>query len=448
MIRQGPHASNPAPHPSSGGAHGAVRDWVDALVTVLAVLAAMAVVAALGLWAAGAADLPGGAFPRVVAAVVVIAAGGSVGVSGRAGGLAGTDAELTVMPLSVTLTGALVAGWSFLRPLRHHAVTRTGELLARVGRTAVLWLAALAALTALARHTFTIVPPDSPIDIIGGLLDATPTVGFQADLGPTLAFGLLWLLGVLAMALLVSRRAPLPARLLRYQAPVRPAAFAMLFLLLAYVVIGLVVGLIVAATRGHAAQTFAVILLGLPNVVWLALGLGIGASWEGRVEGPFGLPMPHVLDAALRGSENTTLDVAALAEHDGRAWLLIPVAAVLLLAAAFVMAVRSPAGTRLWQYAVHLGVAFALTMLVVVPLTRVVARLGLSILGIVEIKDLGGQVALHPNLWTAVGLALLWGLVIGPLGGLLAARVHRRGEIPPAPGAPVRSKENERPGQL
>lgn len=430
MIRQGPHASNPAAKSPSGGAHSAVRDWADALVTVLAALVAMAVVAALGLWAAGAADLPDGAFPHVVAAVVVIAAGGSVDVSGQAGGLAGTDAELTVMPLSVTLTGALVAGYLFLRPLRHRAVTGTGELLGRVARTAVLWLAALAALTALARQTFTIVPPDSPIDIIGGLLDITPTVGFRADVGLTLLFGLIWLLGVLVMALLVSRRAPLPARLLRYQEPVRPAAFAMLLLLLAYVAVGLVIGLIVAATRGHAAETFAVILLGLPNVAWLALGLGIGASWEGKVEGPFGLPMPHVLDAALRGPETTTLNVAALAEHDGRAWWLIPVAAVMLLAAAFAMAVRSPAGTRLWQYAVHLGIAFALTMLVVTPLTRVVARLGLSILGILEIDDLGGQVALHPHVWTAAGLALLWGLVVGPLGALPASRVRRRGEVP------------------
>ncbi|WP_425575653.1 streptophobe family protein [Streptomyces gobitricini] len=435
-MRKGPPAPHPAPRSSAGGVHSAVRDWGDALVTVLAALCAMGVVAALGLWAAGAADLPGGAFPRVVAAVVLIAAGGSVDVSGQAGGLAGTDAELTLMPLSVTLAGALPAGWTFLRPLRHRAVAGTGELLARFARTAVLWLAGLAALTALARHTFSIVPPDSPVDIIGGLLGATPTVGFRAAVVPTLLFGLAWLLGVLAMALLVSRRAPLPARLLRYQEPVRPAAFAMLLLLLAYVAIGLVVGLVVAATKGHAAETFAVILLGLPNVVWLALGLGIGASWEGRVEGPFGLPMPQVLDAALRGSENTTLDVAALAQHDGRAWWLVPVAAVLLLAAAFAMAVRSPAGTRLWQYALHLGVAFALTMLAVAPVTRVVARLGLSILGIVEIDDLGGQVALHPRLWSAVGLALLWGLVAGPLGALLASRVRRRGEVPTEPGPP------------
>ncbi|WP_149180446.1 streptophobe family protein [Streptomyces sp. TRM49041] len=415
---------------SPGGPSHAVRDWRDALVAVVAGLAAMAVTAALGLWAAGATDLPGGAFPRVVAAVVVMAAGGDIELSGGAGALAETDAHLTAMPLSVSLAGALTLAFLFLRPLRHRAVASTGELLARVARTALLWLAALAALTALARHTFTdLLPADSPADIFGDLLDASPTLGFRADLGSTLLYGLLWVLGVLALALLVSRRAPLPARLVRYQEPVRPAAFAMLFLLLAYVVVGLVTGLVVAATRGHPAETFAVLLLGLPNLVWLAAGLGIGASWEGRVDGPFGLPMPHVLDQVLRGPENSTLDVRSLAEYDSRAWWLIPVAAVLLLAAAFVMAVRSPARTRLWQQALHMGVAFALTMLVVAPLTRLDARYGLSLLGIFEVEALGGEVSLHPRLWAAVGLALLWGLVAGFLGGLLAYRVRRRGEV-------------------
>ncbi|QGV82948.1 hypothetical protein EIZ62_30915 [Streptomyces ficellus] len=407
-----------------------MREWADALLAVLAALVAMAVTATLGLWAAGAADLPEGAFLHVVAAVVVIAAGGSVDISGRAGGLADTSGQLTLMPLSVTLVGALVAGACFLRPLRHRPVAGTGALLGRVARTVVLWLAGLGALIALARHTFTLVPPDSAIDFITGLLGATPTVGFAAETGPTLLFGLIWILGVLAMALLVSHRAPLPAGLLRPQRAARPAASAMLLLLLAYVVIALVVGLVVAATRGHPAETFAVILLGLPNIAWLALGLGIGGSWEGRVEGPFGLPMPHILDAALRGSQNTTLDVSSLAEQDGRAWWLVPVAAVLLLAAAFVTAMRSPAGTRLWQYALHLGIAFALTLLVVTPVSEIVARLALSVLGIMEIDNLGGQVVLHPHVWRTVGLALLWGLVIGPLGALLASRVRRRGETP------------------
>lgn len=429
---------------SGTAAHGpghAARAGLHALLAVVAALAAMAVTAALGLWAAGATDLPGGSFPRIVAAVVVMAAGGDVELAGGAGELARTDAELTAMPLSVSLVGALTLATGFLRPLRHRAVASTGELLARIAGTAALWLAALAVVAGLARHTFTdLLPADSPADLIGDLLgdvlDAAPSVGFRADVGTTLLYGLLWVLGVLLLALLVSRRAPLPARLVRYQEPVRPAASAMLFLLLAYVVLGLATGVVVAATRGHASETFAVLLLGLPNLVWLALGLGIGASWEGRVDGPFGLPMPHVLDQVLRGPGQTTLDVRTLAAHDDRAWWLIPVAAVLLLAAACLMAIRSPARTRLWQQALRLGVAFAVTLLVVAPLTRLDARLGLSLLGIFEVDALGGRVHLHPRVWAAAGWALLWGAVAGFAAGLLTRRVRHRGEADAAP--PVR----------
>lgn len=35
---------------------------------------------------------------------------------------------------------------------------------------------------------------------------------------------------------------------------------------------------------------------------------------------------------------------------------------------------------------------------------------------------------LRPDVWRTVGFALLWGLVLGFLGGLLASRVHRKGE--------------------
>lgn len=61
---------------------GSARAWRDALVAVVAGFVVMAVVAAAGLWCAGAGDLPDGAFPHVVAAVVVMAAGGSLEVSG------------------------------------------------------------------------------------------------------------------------------------------------------------------------------------------------------------------------------------------------------------------------------------------------------------------------------------------------------------------------------
>nr|WP_053692706.1 streptophobe family protein [Streptomyces sp. WM6372] len=426
--------SSPGPAPPLSASGVSARAWRDALVAVVAGFAVMAAVAAAGLACAGATGLPGGAFPRVVAAVVVMAAGGSIEVTGGAGFLAEADASLSVLPLSVSLVGALTVGSLFLRPLHNRAVTRPGELLARAGPLVLLWLLALTGAALLARQTFGIATGDSPVADLGELLDASPTVGFRAALPATLGCGLLWILGLLLIALLVSRRAPLPARLVRFHTAVRPAAFATVALLLASVVLGLGVGLVVAATQGHADRTFAVILLGLPNLAWFALTLGFGGAWEGKVEGPFGLPMPQLLDEVLRGHDLSRVDVASLAERDSRAWWLVVVAAVLLLGTGFLAAVRSPAGVRAWQHALHLGVALALATLAVCLLAGVQARFGLSLLGIGDVGGLGGIVELLPVLWRTVGLALVWGALAGFLGALLARPVHRRGlvEEPPA----------------
>jgi len=402
--------------------------WLQALAAVLAPILVMGAVAALGLWAAGASDLPDGALPRVVAATVVTAVGGTIELSGNAGGLADTKAGLTVVPLSVTLAGALVLAAGFLRPLRHRAVAGAPELVGWALRIAVLWLLALLGLAFVARQTFALSLGDSTLGDLGDLLDASPEVGFTTDVPQTLFFGLLWLAGVLLLALLVSRGAPLPGRLLRFQESVRPAAYAMVVLLLAYVALGAVIALVTAATKGHAPETLAVILLGLPNLVWLALTLGLGATWNGRVEGPFGLPMPHVLDEVLRTPDVSTLNLRTLAEYDGKVWWLVAVDAVLLLAAAFVMAARSPARVRAWQHALHMAVALALTVLMICLVGRISAHYGLSVLGIGDLGgDLSGDLFLKPEVWTALGFALVWGLVTGFLGGLLAKPVRRRG---------------------
>ncbi|MGW6707410.1 streptophobe family protein [Streptomyces sp. NPDC054956] len=407
------------------------RAWRDALVAVVAGFVAMAVVAAAGLALAGAGDLPDGAFPHVVAAVVVMAAGGSVDVTGGAGFLAGADASLSVMPLSVSLAGALTTGWLFLRPLHNRAVAGARELLARAAPLVLLWLAVLTGTSFLARRNFAISTGDSPLGEIGEILDSGPTVGFETAIPATLLFGLLWILGLLLIALLVSRRAPLPSALVRFHTAVRPAAFAVVVLLLAYVVIGAGAGLLVAATQGHAGRTLAVVLLGLPNLVWLALTLGFGGAWEGRAEGPFGLPMPQILDQVLRatgsgsGSDLSTLDVAALAEHDARAWWLVALAAVLLLGAGALAAARSPAYVRPWQHALHLAVALALATLTICLLARIQAQFGLSLLGISDVDDLSGKVELRPVLWRTVGLAFAAGAVAGFLGALFPRRRHR-----------------------
>jgi hypothetical protein len=398
------------------------------VATVLGTLLVMGAVAASGLWAAGAADLPDNAFPRVVAATVVTAVGGTIELSGNAGPLADTRAGLTVVPLSVTLVGALVLGAGFLRPLRHRVVASARELAGWAARIALLWLLALLALAHGARQTFALSLGDDTLGDLGDLFGVAPKVGFTADIPLTLVFGLLWLAGVLAVALLVSSGAPLPPGLLRFQESVRPAAYAMVVLLLAYVVLGIVVALVVAATRGHAAQTLALVLLGMPNLVWLTLTIGLGATWNGRVEGPFGLPMPHVLDEVLRGRDTASLNLSTLAHHDGRVWWLVAVNAALLTAAAFVMAARSPARTRTWQHALHMALALALTVLMICLVGRLSAHYGLSLLGIGDLGGgLGGKLFLRPELWAAIGLAALWGLVTGFLGGLPARLVRHRG---------------------
>jgi hypothetical protein len=309
-------------------------------------------------------------------------------------------------------------------------VASAAELAGWAGRLSVLWLLALIGLALGARQTFAVDVGSGTLSDLAGLFNAAPKVGFTADVPLTVLFGLLWLAGVLLLAVLVARGAPLPGRLLRFQESVRPAAHAVVVLLLGYVVVGLVIALITAATRGHVATTLALILLGLPNLAWLALTVGLGATWNGRVDGPFGLPVPHVLDELLRTPGASELNLRTLTAHDGRWWWLAVVDAVLLLAVAFRMAARSPARIRLWQHALHLAVALALTVLMICLTGRVSAHYGLSLLGIGNLGGgLSGELFLEPRLWQAVGLGALWGLVAGLLGGLLALPVRRRGEV-------------------
>jgi hypothetical protein len=368
----------------AAGPPGVVRGWLDAFAVVLAGLVAMAAVAALGLWLAGAGDLPEGGFPPVLAATMALAVGGSVQLDGGAGSFAAVDAGVTAMPLTVSLVGAVAMAEVFLRQLRFRAVAGGGELLGRIVRTVLLWVLALVLITVVAKHTFVVPLGGSLAQTIGGALGLTPEVGFHADGPTTIGIGLAWLLLVLAAAFAVSRRAPLPGALLRYQLAVRPPAFALWMVLLAYVVIGVVAGVIIAIAHGNARQTLAVVLLALPDLVWLAFGLGLGAQWHGRLEGAVGLPIPKALSSALRApnGREATIDLGTLADHDARSWWLLPVAAVLLLAAAFLAAQRSPCTVRLWQHAVRFALATAVTVLLVGLWTRIDADYGLSVLGV------------------------------------------------------------------
>lgn len=168
----------------------------------------------------------------------------------------------------------------------------------------------------------------------------------------------------------------------------------------------------------------------MPNLAWLAFGLGLGATWHGHVKGALGLPVPEPLARVLRtgGDGDVTLDLASLARQDGRAWWLLVAAAVAMLAAGWATARRAPPGAGHVRNAVRLALAAAAAMLLIGLLTWIDAHYGLSLFGIGDPSDtggLGGSVVLVPDLPAAVGLAAAWGAVTGLLGSL-AARPRRR----------------------
>ncbi|GAA1138630.1 hypothetical protein F4556_007033 [Kitasatospora gansuensis] len=402
----------------------ALGPWVDALLATVVTLLVMTALAALGLWLAGAGDLPGSALPAVVAATVLMAVGVPVQLTGGAAFLAEAHGGLSALPLSVTLLGALTLARLFLRPLRLRAVARPGELAGRAARTAVLWLALLLLLRVPAHRSFTISTGDPLADSLGSAFDAAPTVGFRTGLLPTVGLGLLWLAVVLLLTLVTARGAPLPPTLLRYRAAVRPAAHAVLTLLLCAVALGLLAGLVSATMDGHPRETLAVVLLALPNLAWLALGLGFGASWHGSAGGDLGLPMPQLLTDVLRTSDgrDVTLDLGALTAQDGRAWLLAVLVGLLLLLTGLGAALHSPPGLPLWRYAAQLAGALAFAMLLIGLGTRISAEVGLSLLGF---DAAGGGVRLDPRLLLAVPLAAGWGALAGLLGELAARRLRR-----------------------
>lgn len=84
-----------------------------------------------------------------------------------------------------------------------------------------------------------------------------------------------------------------------------------------------------------------------------------------------------------------------------------------------------------------MAAALALTVLMICLVTRISAHYGLSVIGIGDLGGgLGGELFLRPHLWTALGLAVLWGLVTGFLGGALAKGVRRRGAVDAAADRP------------
>ncbi|MFB6845471.1 streptophobe family protein [Streptomyces sp. NPDC056373] len=455
--------------------HGRVP-WGDVLVSAVAAvswaLIGMAGTAALGLRLLQA-DTAGSLGP-MTAAVVALGAGGSVTPSGDVSvfGLSGAEADtaIEITPLGVSLVGAVLLAWFFLRSLRGAGVViAPSELLARAGSVVVLFVAMLGGLAWAGHDVITIdggslglddvtggsgsvqIPGLGDIggllpDRLGDLVDAQAAVGFTVDTAPTLLGGSGWSAGVLLVALLASRRTPLPRGWETVHRAVRPAVSALVTVLLVAVAAGCAAAAYAAVGDGHPRRIVGAALLGAPNGVWLGVPLGLFVPWDGRATGELTRFLPGPLDELLGAGADRPVTLGRLAELDGRVWLLGVAAALMMLLAGVLAAVRTPVGAAdgtlrfAGRCALGVGVATALALPLLAWLTDVSVTASLSVLGF---DAFGAGIQLHGDLGAALLLGGVWGAGAGAAGALLAwgcgaagrrATASARGEGPAGAG--------------
>ncbi|MFI1928648.1 streptophobe family protein [Streptomyces sp. NPDC020377] len=463
---------------SGSAARGRGVPWIDVLLAAVAAvswaLIGMAGTAALGLHLLEA-DSAGSLGP-MTAAVVALAAGGSVTPSGdvSAFGLTGAEANtaIEITPLGVSLVGALLLSWFFLRSLRAAGVViAPAELLARVVTVVALYVAMLGGLAWAGHDVITLdggalglddlpggggggggleIPGLGDIggllpDRLGDLVDAKAAVGFTVDTAPTLLGGLGWSLGILLIALLASRRTPLPGGWEAVHRVVRPAVSAVVTVLLVAVAAGFAAAAYAAIGDDHPRRIAGAALLGAPNGVWLGIPIGLFVPWDGRATGALTRVLPDPLDDLLGVGTEQSVTLGRLAELDGRVWLLGVAAALMMLLAGVLTAVRTPVGfvpgararsgagseagseSRggrgagavgfAGRCAVRLGAATAVALPLTAWLTNVSVDASLSVLGF---DAFGAGIELHGHLGAALLLGAGWGAGAGAAGALLA----------------------------
>jgi len=364
------------------------------------------------------------------------------------------------MPLGVSFVGALVLGWLFVRPLHRFPVLVPRVLAARLVGTVGAFLVLLAVVAWSGNGTVAIKLGSLTggsgsssggggllgglTGLIGGAIGANtnPTVGFRVDLLPTLGLGLLWVLAVLLLALLASRRTPLPQAWGLLTRAVRPVVSAVVLVLEVAVLAGAVSGIVVGLSGNGGAKTVGGALLGTPNGVFLAVPLGMAVPLTGKASGPLTHFLPSPVNELLKGGSGQSITLSRLAQLDGRVWLL-PVSVVLMmLAMAVLAAVRTPrpvlpqdalreaAGAGL-----RLGIALAVTVPVLLGLGAVSVNADLSVFGF---SAIGAGLSISGNLLLGAALGLVEGAVIGFLGALLVRRFAsaKRVTLGPAPAQP------------
>ena len=402
-----PAPFDPAPFAGLGPALGRFvsGDWVGAAAAVAAGVTAMFVLAgiALGLVEAGTEStvFTPGQFVVLSAVVVALAAGGSVEVGtgdpDRTAGLAET-------PLLLTAVGFGLLATVFVVRLRRRGVIGLGGAALQAARVAVVQLGALLAVCGVAQ--------------VRAGIGGTGSTRVHATVGTvdTLLSGSGWLALALVVATLWRLPALLPPRARAWRdAAGGPAVGAVVAvglsclaeLILAGVLL-LASGTLDDASAGAVVAVTGGALLALPDLLLLAFGLTLGA--------PLTLPA-----SSLRGwggfGSRTSVVLTDVTERVPIAWLLPVAVAAAVVVGGVLAALHAASPHEARRACWRSGVALAMVAAVI--------AVGTTVSGSGAGFGAGG-VLVRLDLALAVLLGLLWGVLGGWVGAVLAPALPGR----------------------
>jgi hypothetical protein len=389
----------------------------------------------------------------------------------------------------VTLLGTVVLGLAFFRPLRRRPRLSGTELAVRAGAAVAVVPPVFAVVAGLGRGTVRI--PGSalgglgggaggcssgPASLLGGaggsgsglggllsgltgrlfgsggISGALSTLNFRTEPGSTVLGAAVWVVLVLAVGCVAARRTALPrgiamSRLVRGWGPGVSAVTGVLLTLMA--VLLAVLTFVGVAVGGTGASAAGAVLLVVPNLVLVALTLGVGSPWTmvtGQTKGQSN-PLSSLL-GNLQGScgaSGRTQDLRTAAAGGFPLWpAALLLVCLVLLVCGYVAAARTPGGgvgasdrgrySRHLLLAARLGAVTAVLMGVAVTLA---AGSGHVAINVFDMRMGGMRADLSGSAPLALVLGLVFGGAAGFAGSLLHDAVGSARRRPRRPAAPV-----------
>jgi hypothetical protein len=375
-------------------------DWAGAASAVVIGLAAMLGLALLagllGDTSTGSTDAS--ELIGSVAILVAMAAGGSLSASSGAVGI-----DLSFRPLSLTFLGFTLIAVLFVRRLRRRGTTTAMAVGLQACRLAVILAAGMLIVSLISRT-------------------GSGSSEVKVDAFSAMFFGVVTLAIALVPAVVLGLPGVLPPRFeayrLRVAGPVRGVLVLTATTCAATMIAVLLYTLSWASDFGDGAEMgpfwrgiAAALLLMLPNLAGAGLLFGIGVPAKGSMGMSFGLDST---------SSSGTVSILDAVDTDGRFWIWPLVIAVLIVMAGVVAARRSPVGPG--------GRPMVLWFAAVMSISLFVLSLTLS-------ASAGGSLFFSGSIGFDYLLTIVFGGIVGLLGGLAGAAFIRR-TVAPAPTAP------------